>query len=124
MREVKVRTSVVLDKIQTNRDQHRGQYEKAVAGWKRDVIRSLEENLQALKSGARNRVIITDAPPEDHTRDYDRVIEMIKMSADDTVTLDHMSFRQYVLDDWQWKEEWATVNSKYLASDIENPRPR
>lgn len=114
MREVKVKRDAVLERVRSNRLQHRGQYEKAFAGWRREAIAVQEENIQALKSGARRFVISVDSAPEDHTKDYDQVVEMMTMSVDDTLTLDNATFRQYVLDDWHWKDSWTVSNSKYM----------
>ncbi len=115
MHQVKVETSQLLDKLQSNRAQHRGQFDKAIRGWRAETRQRLVDALVELEAGTRFLAIETDPPPEDHTRDYDRVIEMVTMSVDKQVTLDQMTFRQYVMDDWQWKEAWATSNSKYLG---------
>lgn len=115
MREVKVRTAELRAKVQANRDQHRGQYERAMKGWRREATRICQQGIDECAAGTRVLVIATDAPPQDHTKDYDRVLAMIEMSAEDTITLDETSFRQYVLDDWRWKEEWSVSTSKYLS---------
>jgi hypothetical protein len=115
MREVVVHKGELREKVQVNRDQHRGQYEKAIKGWRREAMQICQTAVQELEAGTRCKVIATESPPQDHTKDYDRVLAMIDMSAEETITLDEASFRQYVLDDWRWKEEWAVSNSKYLG---------
>jgi hypothetical protein len=45
--------------------------------------------------------------PEDHTKDYDQVIEMLKMSVDEELEIESDQFACYVMDDWDWKEDFA-----------------
>lgn len=116
MRDVKVHRQELRDKVQINRDQHRGQYERAIKGWRREATRLVQAALVELEAGTRLFAVYTDAPPADHTKDYDCVLEMLRMSVDETITLDQQTFRQYVLDDWQWKEAWSVSNSKYLGT--------
>ncbi len=115
MREVKVRKEELIEKVRANRDRHRSQYEKAIEGWAREALQVMEADVQALKAHTRRYLTPIDQPPQDHTIDYDRVIPMITMSVDDTITLDAATFRQYVLDDWNWKDSWAATTAKYLG---------
>lgn len=120
MKDVRIPKAKLITMISSNRDQHRAQYEKAFAGYARDMQRALEENLAAFKRDARHRVFITEIPPEDHTRDYDVILQMLELSADDIIVLDHQSFRQYVRDEWGWKQQWTVSNSKYLGDVVGN----
>ncbi len=52
----------------------------------------------------------------DRTRDYDRVISMLKMDLTDTVELSESDYSQYVLDDWQWKRQFLGSNRAYSAN--------
>jgi hypothetical protein len=114
MDSVKVKKDILRAKVQTNRDKHYAEYNEAFAGYKRACIHALETNLEAFRAGTRQRILINEQPPEDHTKDYNRVLTMLEMSVDDEITLDATHFAQYVLDDWGWKLNWATSNSKYL----------
>jgi hypothetical protein len=53
--------------------------------------------------------------PQDHTRDYDRMIKMLQMHQDDLFTLDDFQFAEYVMDDWGWKRQWGTSNSEFVS---------
>lgn len=114
MKEVKIDRDLLQKIIQTNREQHKGQFEKAFAGYRVACIKALEENLAAFKGNKLQRIAIYEQPPEEHTKDYDRVLKMIAMSVDDHITLTAQEFGQYVLDDWNWKESWTVSNSKYM----------
>jgi hypothetical protein len=114
MDQVKVAKDHVYCIVEENRKKHRAEFEKALEGWKSACILVLESNLEALRSGRAQRVFINEPPPEDHTRDYDRVLRMLEMSVEDEVVLPAQSFEQFVLDEWGWKEAWAATTSKYL----------
>lgn len=114
MESVKVKKDALKDEIQANRDKHRAEYVQAFEGYRRACIQALETNLEAFRTGRTQRVLINEQPPEDHTKDYDRVLRMLEMSVDDEITLAASTFAQYVLDDWGWKHQWAASNSKYL----------
>ena len=51
--------------------------------------------------------------PENHTRDYERVIQMLERSLDETVSLSETDFRAYVQDDWDWKRAFLTSSAQY-----------
>lgn len=114
MQQVKISKEKLRAIVEKNREQHRGQFERAFEGYRADCIHALERNLEALKRGERVRVLIGETAPEDHTADYDRLLLMLDLSVDDVIALDVQSFAQYVQDDWCWKRAWATSNAKYL----------
>ncbi len=115
MQNVTVKKDWLLGVVQKNRANHKAEYEKAFAGYREECIACLEENLNAMRDNKITRVRITEVPPEDHTKDYDRVIAMLGASVADEVELSAHEFDNYVQDDWGWKELWATSNSKYLC---------
>lgn len=51
--------------------------------------------------------------PEDHTKDYDRAIQMVEWSIEDTIELDTRQFQQLVMDEWEWKERFDTQIAAY-----------
>ena len=114
MREVTLDRQALLIKVKANREQHRDQYERAFANYATAMRQCLERELVTFKDNPHHLIVISEAPPEDHTKDYDVVICMIEMSVDDTIKLDQVSFQQYVLDKWNWKHAWNVSNSKYL----------
>lgn len=59
--------------------------------------------------------------PEDHTDEYDQLLEMLAMSVDDEVELTAQEFAQYVRDDWSWKHQFTRTmrrNSTYLEERL------
>lgn len=118
----------LLSKLTENRNKHGEQFKKARKGWLKEVAAECEKVAAAAKEGdlvviSRGRHTRHEHPitsvlfeePEDHTKEYDRIIEMLKMSSDDTIKITDTQFREYVQDEWGWKEEWAASNTKYIG---------
>jgi len=115
MQTVTVSKDTLIVVMTENREKHRDAYETAFDGYCKECIKVLEENLAQFKAGTRKRLVWTEAAPEDHTKDYDRVLQMLEMSVDDEIDLLSNEFECYVQDDWGWKERWSTSNSKYMT---------
>lgn len=115
MREVRISSSKLRKIIQKNRSQHRGIYEQAMDGYTKAAVGFFEKELKKAKDGKRFQTYFSEPMPEDHTEDYDTVIEMIDLSEDDSVKLSNAEFRQYVKDEWGWKQQFTATSSNYLA---------
>ena len=113
MQEVIVKKTWLITKLSHNRKTHRGQYELAFKGYRRDMIKCLEDNLELVKNGHKERIYLHETVPEDHTDDYDTALEMLEASVDDTINITAEDFVRYVQDDWHWKEQWLASTSKY-----------
>jgi hypothetical protein len=112
--EVKVSKERLLATLEANRAAHGTTYAKAKAGYIKVTIKELEEHLTRLADGHLLERVYIPGPPEDHTGDYDDAIEMMKWSTEDTVLLTQGQFKQYVQDDWGWKDAWMASNTSYL----------
>jgi hypothetical protein len=110
-----IKKADLLKVIQKNREAHRRIFLEAVEGYKAEALRMLEERVRMIKSGKVVNITVVLPVPEDHTQDYDRVIKMIEMDTSKTIELQEDEFAQYVMDDWQWKRQWATTNALYTA---------
>lgn len=115
MKTVNVDVDWLLTKVTENRKNHRAEFENAFVGYKTAAIKALETNLELFKQGKRTRLSWNEVPPEDHTKDYDRVIEMLAASVDKTVKLESGEFANFVQDDWHWMQSWTVSNSKYMT---------
>lgn len=113
MRNVTVTRQELLTKVELNRDAHRDFFLRAQEGYRAAVIAELDAMLSEARDGKKIRRAIMLPEPVDHTSDYNRVIEMLRMSVDEHVELDSQSFDQYVLDNWQWSALALMANSTY-----------
>jgi hypothetical protein len=115
--KIKVTKSKLLTALEENRTTHGIAYEKAKAGYIKVTRRDLEEQLQRLVDGKVLDRIFFPSPPEDHTKDYDDAIAMMQWSQDSEIELTQSQFRQYVQDDWGWKDSWITSNTAYIEAN-------
>jgi hypothetical protein len=118
MDTVKVQVAKLLEKVKANREAHRDLFLKAQEVYRQDIIEELDRMLTDARAGKPIRRAITMPEPQDHTKDYDRVITMLEMSVDEQVELDSVSFDQYVMDNWSWKAGALATNSMYAAKMI------
>lgn len=47
--------------------------------------------------------------PEDHSAEYDAALKKLEMMTSDTLWVTDQEFRQYVLDEWYWKDRHLTT---------------
>ena len=113
---VHVKREELLTRIKENRAKHRDEFERAWDGYTKAVREWLEKSLDALKAGKKIDVAFRGPIPQDHTEDYDRVIDMLQMEIRDELEIDETQFAQYVRDDWGWKGQFVTTNSTYTGA--------
>jgi hypothetical protein len=109
----KVKLLTILKK---NRKAHHAIFEEAVEGYRKEAVSLLEKNISLLRENRTHRIAAYLQVPEDHTRDYDRVIAMVEITSDRVVTLQERDFQAYVMDDWDWKRQFLTSNSLYSST--------
>lgn len=116
--KTKVKKQELIEKIKAALEEHREQYKKALEGWMRQMQGACEMVIGRVQSGKikafpsefHNLMQI----PSLHTSDYEAALKMLEMSVDDVIELEPEDFDQLVLGNWNWKEQWATTNSRYL----------
>ena len=113
---ITVNKSELLAALKENRAKHGATYEKAKAGYIRVTMKQIEGYLTRLADGELLERAFIPAPPDDHTADYDVAIDMMVWNTDDKIELDQQQFRQYVKDDWGWKDSWMVSNTQYLEA--------
>ena len=115
MQRVTVPRLQLLEKIKANRENHRALFLKAQEGYRERVLEELDHMLRLARDGGQLRVRVGLDAPEDHTDDYDRVIAMLEMSVEETITIDALSFDNYVRDHWAWSDAALFKNSTYAS---------
>lgn len=125
MQSVKVSRADLLDKVLSNRAEHRATFLKAQEKFREAVIERLDRMLADARDGKKVSQYVGLTAPQDHTRDYDRVVAMLEMSKDETISLSAQEFESYVMDRWTWARQFGQtvssygVNNKYDVSDPE-----
>lgn len=111
---VKLKREELLPKIKANREQHTSLFQQANAGYQGAVIAAIQKALELAQAGGDlGKYLELPPSPEDHTKDYDRVIAMLEMSVDETLTLPATQFARYALDEWAWSQAFAGTVALY-----------
>lgn len=102
--------------LKENRDQHHEEYKEAYAGYKQLCIEALEERLGEIKNGEKINMYFTDlnSEPEDHTEDYQNVIDMLEVGQDTEIKLTIGDYMKYYKNDWDWRRHWGMSNASYI----------
>lgn len=112
-----VKVSDLLAKLIENRDKHATIVKEARIGYLEAAQRRAQTAIDALKAGKlvslQNFVLQV---PVDYTSAYDSCIEMLKWTTDETITLAADEFRQFVQDQWDWKDGFLSSNSAYSST--------
>lgn len=123
-REVKVKRDELLKVLRENRERHITEYKGACIGYRKVALQQLEESFQEardavnrLKEGQTISVVgfrINLTAPFNYEKAYDQIIRMMEMSVDTEIVLTASQFACFVMDDWDWKEDWDKSVSQYI----------
>lgn len=115
MKTVRVRADEIREIVQRNREQHEKIFREAIDGYRKECEKLLQEHIESLRDGKIRKVAIALPFPENHMRDYDRVIKMLELSTEKEIELSESDFASYVMDDWEWKWQFIRANMPYSA---------
>lgn len=103
----------VIEINTTNRDGHQAVFDEAMQGYETRSIELLQEHIERIKKGKRERILVSLPVPENHTEDYDRIISFLEHDIRDEVELSARDFDQYIRDNWSWKGEFVATTAMY-----------
>lgn len=110
---------MLLSKLEANRKTHNADFDIAFTRFSERVQSNLEARLKSLRSGSvvtQEMLYINLTMPVNYDADYKRAIEMLDWEVGGEVELTEQEFKQYVQDDWGWKEAVAMSNKLYTGS--------
>jgi vacuolar-type H+-ATPase subunit H len=119
VKPITMNKETLLKILEENRGKHRTVFEDALEGYAEEAEKTLQAHLNAIRKGRTPDIRIILDRPEDHTKDYDRIIGMLKLHLGDTWELDEQSYRMYVDDDWAWKRQWIDTSNQYAAGSVQ-----
>lgn len=135
MRQLNITTTTtmnrleLLEKLRTNRAEHKQIIAEAIVGFYANAVAQLQDALDqakasqaALKAGepprasGRKNVHVSLEVPRDMTKAYDTVISMMESNVEQTVKLSASEYRMLVMDEWDWSHQFLVLNSSYSAT--------
>lgn len=109
-------TEDTLQILRENREKHLKIVKEARDGYLKDAKRKLTEKLTAVAEGKVRDFSIHLRPPQDHTKEYDTVIEALEMHIEDCIELTAEQIRNFVQDKWDWSYHFFVENAAYSAT--------
>lgn len=116
MEEIVVNKAKLIEIMEKNREAHHQIVVEAQEGFRERVIERLDEMLKMAADGKRIDINVGLQMPQDYTKEYDRVIGMLKLDINETVELDQGQYANWVQDEWNWSRGFTTANSFYSAT--------
>ena len=138
-RTVHISREKLIEKMQSNRTEHRVIYDEAVEGYAKAVFKCLTD----LRDKAGNDALLEESElpeadafisefnpgeyvealtalekPQHFLAAYDEAIELFSWDEAETVKLTVDEFRKYVLDKWEWQGRFLGENAGYSTSAV------
>lgn len=112
-REYNYPVADLLKVIRDNHEEHVRIYKVARAAYQAEAVKYLEESLALAKEGKEIRREIKLIEPMNHSTDYDQIISMLEMTSDKFIVLDSREFSMFVMDNWNWKDQFENMALSY-----------
>ena len=116
MRDVKINKAELLDIVRANKEKHIKEFAEAVEDFKKAALNIAENNLKLAQTADTEQIARFKALPSkpvSYEDSYTRAIRMLELSVDDVIEIEEQIFNQLVLDEWQWKHNFAVSNASY-----------
>ncbi len=118
MRDVKINKTELLEIVRANKEKHIKEFAEAVEDFKKAAINIAEHNLKLAQTADTEQIAKFKALPSkpvSYEDSYTRAIRMLELSVDSVIEIEEQIFNQLVLDEWQWKHNFAVSNASYKA---------
>lgn len=118
MRDVKINKTELLDIVRANKEKHIKEFAEAVEDFKKAAVNIAETNLKLAQTGDTDQIAKFKALPSkpvSYEDSYTRAIRMLELSVDSVIEIEEHIFNQLVLDEWQWKQNFAVTSALYKS---------
>lgn len=105
----------LLDALRENQAKHAIEYKEAYEGYKVAFVKEAEKILVNAKENNFDKTTINCPAPQDHSKDYNRVIRMMEMCTAEEIIVSESQFSQYVLDEWNWQANFKALSTAYTG---------
>lgn len=102
----------IILKIKENFEKHKLEYVEAVRLYKIEADKQLHKQLEDLFSGS-IKIHLNLIEPIDNSHHYNNLIQMFQLEENSKVSLTHLEFDEYILDENEELNKIKEVNSIY-----------
>ncbi len=118
MRDVKINKEELLNIVRANKEKHIKEFAEAVEDFKKAALNIAENNLKLAQTADTEQIAKFKALPSkpvSYEDSYTRAIRMLELSVDSVIEIEEQIFNQLVLDEWQWKQNFAVTSALYKS---------
>lgn len=115
MDQIKVDKAKLIKTLKRNRKKHREIFLRAQETYRQRMIEELDRALDEAKNGGKIIRAFSLPVPEDHTDEFDTVIQMMEWHEGNKIWLTEREVRVYIKNDWGWQASFAANTASYLA---------
>jgi rubrerythrin len=116
MQTVTVKKIDLINQLTENRERHVNTFEQVLEDYRTRAIELLEEHIDRIRQGNVERVEVFLPPPQNYEESYNTAIEMLEWEERIEVELTQREFKQYVQDEWSWKQDFTEAVTTYSRS--------
>ena len=115
MEKIMVSKNKLLKTLKNNRTDHKRIFEDAMIGFRKAVVKELTKALKQAKNGGKLILKIDLIHPISFEDDYNKAIGLLELCVSETVDIDEVDYKNYILDDWGWKSTFSSASSSYSS---------
>ena len=115
MQTITINKNSLLPIVQENKNKHDAILSAAISGYWVKVEEVLNEKLEKVKRQEKIDSYLNLAYPTDYSEEYNSVIRMLELSADENITLTAKEFDSLVRNQWSWRNSFLTSYSGYAG---------
>ena len=113
---IAVDTSALIESLTENRAEHERLYNEAQDKYRALIIEAMDRRLSRIKSGGEIKVYFGDIiAPKSFLESFDTALAMLKWHIGEQISLGQDDFERYVLDNWEWKQQFAASTGTYTT---------
>lgn len=125
MRTIEMPTEDLIKALEKNLEVHNEVYSEAIENFWKQVQDEFDEEIEEAQEVISNKdlgtkrgvfVQIAIKAPINREEDYKTAIAMFKAEVKKTVEVSQREFEMYVLNKWDWADEFLTSNSMYASA--------
>ena len=121
MHAIKMNRLELLEIVRANKEKHITEFNESVVDYKQLVLEFCQGNLKLAKTADLDKfkkIKSLPAAPVSYEDSYKRAIRMLELSVEDIIEVEEDVFNQLVLDEWQWKRNFAASNMLYKTASV------
>ena len=109
MIEALIPKNIVIEKVKENYEVYKDLQERTITAYFTAVKKEANKLLSDCMAREGNDINIYIRYPKDYSTHYENVIDMLQMDTNESVKLDEASYKKYMLDQWEWKQDFKNT---------------